>query len=535
MKFKKLFAGVAAAATLLAGMAFGTSAANAAETTVDTAATVTFKAAKEKQLTSARLSAYKIADYVNYGTAENPVYGVKTAAGADRTKLAAALKAAGFQNVPTDGATDLMAWAMNQKTTTNADGNVTQVQFDRSEARPWNNPSVTRKFADALQANNPFTATANPFELNEATGSDTDSWTATNKTALTAGVYLFLDGNASTDTLTQAVPMIVSTGSVNAEGVLSLGESTAEVDMKSTVSGTQTKSTTAKSASVGETVPFELGYTIPNPVPTGFTLRFNDVPSKGLTVDFGSLTVKAGDDALVKNTDYTVTNNLIDNKGDGTRTFVVTITNPAKYAGKQITITYNATVNDEAETVKGQDYHAVTNKLVDNDGTPIPGTETLTKIFGFKFTKVNAQGEAVKGAKFTLSVAKDQNGVLPNSDKYPLEVTSGANGVVKFDGLKAGSYTVTETAVADGYQDFKASFTVAIDENGKVTFAGTDSWGLAPKDSAADYKVTNVKSVFELPKTGAAGIALFVVIAALLGGAAATVYAKSRRASRALR
>ena len=101
----------------------------------------------------------------------------------------------------------------------------------------------------------------------------------------------------------------------------------------------------------------------------------------------------------------------------------------------------------------------MTNKLVDNDGTPIPGTETLTKIFGFKFTKVNAQGEAVKGAKFTLSVAKDQNGVLPNSDKYPLEVTSGANGVVKFDGLKAGSYTVTETAVADGYQDFKASFT----------------------------------------------------------------------------
>ena len=533
MKFKKLFAGVAAAATLLAGMAFGTGTANAAETTVDTAATVTFKASKEEQLTSARLSAYKIADYVNYGTAKNPVYGVKTAAGTDRAKLAAALTTAGFQNVPTGGTTDLMAWAMNQKKTTDTDGTVTQVQFDQSETRPWNNPSVTRKFADALQAGNPFTATEDPFVLNKATGSDTDGWTATNNTALTAGVYLFLDGNASTDTLTQAVPMIVSTGSVS-EGVLSLGDSTAEVDMKSTVSGTQTKSTTSKSASVGETVPFELGYTIPNPVPTGFALQFKDVPSKGLTVDFANLTVKAGDEVLT-GTDYTVENHLTDNKGDGTNTFVVKITDPAKYAGKQITITYNATVNDEAETVKGQDYHAVTNKLVDNDGTPIPGTETLIKIFGFKFTKVNAQGEAVKGAKFTLSVAKDQNGVLPNSDKYPLEVTSGANGVVKFDGLKAGSYTVTETAVAGGYQDFKASFTVAIDENGNVTFAGTDSWGLAPKDSAADYKVTNVKSVFELPKTGAAGIALFVVIAALLGGAAATVYAKSRRASRALR
>lgn len=82
---------------------------------MDTAATVTFKASKEKQLTSAQLSAYKIADYVNYGTAKTPVYGVKTAAGANRTKLAAALTAAGFQNVPIDGTTDLMAWAMNQK------------------------------------------------------------------------------------------------------------------------------------------------------------------------------------------------------------------------------------------------------------------------------------------------------------------------------------------------------------------------------------------------------------------------------------
>ena len=316
MKFKKLFAGVAAAATLLAGMAFGTGAANAAETTVDTAATVTFKASKKEQLTSAQLRAYKIADYVNYGTAENPVYGVKTAAGADRAKLAAALTTAGFQNVPTDGTTDLMAWAMNQKKTTDTDGTVTQVQFDQSETRPWNNPSVTRKFADALQAGNPFTATADPFVLNKATGSDTDGWTATNKTALTAGVYLFLDGNASTDTLTQAVPMIVSTGSVNAEGVLSLGDSTAEVDMKSTVSGTQTKSTTSKSASVGETVPFELGYTIPNPVPTGFTLQFKDVPSKGLTVDFANLTVKAGVEVLT-GTDYTVENNLTANKGNG--------------------------------------------------------------------------------------------------------------------------------------------------------------------------------------------------------------------------
>ena len=68
MKMRKLFAGIAAAATLLGGMALGAVSAQADGTVVDSTATFTFTADKAEQLTNRQLSFYKIGDYVKYGT-----------------------------------------------------------------------------------------------------------------------------------------------------------------------------------------------------------------------------------------------------------------------------------------------------------------------------------------------------------------------------------------------------------------------------------------------------------------------------------
>ena len=70
MKMRKLFAGIAAAATLLGGMALGATSAQAdgAGTIVTDTANFTFTAQDAKQLTNRSLNAYKIADYVQYGT-----------------------------------------------------------------------------------------------------------------------------------------------------------------------------------------------------------------------------------------------------------------------------------------------------------------------------------------------------------------------------------------------------------------------------------------------------------------------------------
>ena len=93
MKMRKLFAGIAAAATLLGGMALSAASAQAdgSGTVVTSKVNFTFTAQDAKQLTNRKLDAYKIADYVQYGTGSNATYGVQTADGVDRGTLKAAL------------------------------------------------------------------------------------------------------------------------------------------------------------------------------------------------------------------------------------------------------------------------------------------------------------------------------------------------------------------------------------------------------------------------------------------------------------
>ena len=62
-----------------------------------------------------------------------------------------------------------------------------------------------------------------------------------------------------------------------------------------------------------------------------------------------------------------------------------------------------------------------------------------------------------------------------------------------------------------------------------------DPYDLVKQDDKGAVTVTNVKSITQLPLTGAAGTALFTVIGLLLAGAAATVALKSRETKRALR
>ena len=72
---------------------------------------------------------------------------------------------------------------------------------------------------------------------------------------------------------------------------------------------------------------------------------------------------------------------------------------------------------------------------------------------------------------------------------------------------------------------FLPSFTVTIDRNGGATF-GEDAFGLV---NTTDKTVKNIKSITQLPLTGAAGTTLFTVVALLVAGAGVTVAVKSRQ------
>ena len=221
-------------------------------------------------------------------------------------------------------------------------------------------------------------------------------------------------------------------------------------------------------------------------------------------------------------------------------------------AGKQVTVTYAATVNSDA-------LDTVSNKV--NVGGDDPhdwrGTEEIERaVSQLQLKKVGVEDtdkDGAAGAKFQLTDA--QGNVLnfvPHTDNTYTYAPNGGNGTVSkiesqadgsivIYGLPAGTYKVTETDVLSGYSsNFKAVFNAGVATNGT-----TASWNLASGDNllglatqasgTAPIQVKNVKSITQLPLTGAAGITMLVVVALLIGGAAALIAVRSHSLKQQLR
>ncbi len=517
MKMRRLFAGIAAAATLLGGMALGAASAQAdgSGTVVKSNVNFTFTAQDAKQLINRKLNAYKIADYVQYGTGNDATYGVQTAGTVtDQSGIKAALEAAVAgtnKTVPTDGG-DLMAWAL-------AEGVLDTTESSKDTATgAWKN-GASRKFVETLKTTTDKLGTAKEVDL----GAVANGTFAT--VTLPAGLYLFVDADYSAGTNKDATPSIaILVGSGNVKnGVLNpLTEATVDIKNQTTAVTKKVNGKDAITASVGQKVT----YTITSKVPqntqyySDYGYTYTDTPSAGQTVDFDSLKVTVADKALTKDTDYTVAKNE-----DGT--FTVTITTiENQTAGAAITVTYDATVTETEATGN----KIVTNMVTLSDnGAKVTDSTTITN-GQFSFTKTDAQGKALADAEFKI---EGQNGASTPSTATE---TSGSNGTVTFKGLADGTYKVTETNVPAGFQqNLKAAFTVTIANGKAVKYAGADIWGLAPSAEVSGnytYKVKNVKNVTQLPLTGAAGTTLFTVVALLVAGAGVAVALKSRQRMR---
>lgn len=522
MKMRKLFAGIAAAATLLGGMALGAASAQADGATVTDNATFTFTAETEEQLTHANLAAYKIGDYVQYGSDQSVAYGVVTNS-ANKAAVDSALKAAGVDTA--DSKVDHLAAALNAGT------------LDVSDSRPWDKnaaggASTTRAFANALEKEKLAKGTTVKFAA--TSGSAEDGYSAT--VTLPAGIYVFIDSAAATDSVTKAIPMIVASGTVNTEKKVLTDpiQGANTVNMKNTNNPGKTKEVNNTSAAIGDTLTYTLTGTIANPAPTEF--KFTDKPGKGLTIKAGTFKFYVNGEEISAETaasDFTVP--TADVTGGDNASFNVKVNDPSKYAGKTIKVTFQAVINDEADAENG-----VVNKL-DNYGTDV---EAPTKFTGFNFTKVDPDDKGIKDVTFqvkdgdtTLYFVKQGDGsykkaASANTQGATTDVTTGTNGQLSFTGLdKTKTYTVTETKRAsDAYLDIMPSFTVSFnEENGSAVLAKTttsDPWGLV---NTTAKTVKNVKSITQLPLTGAAGTMLFTVVALLVAGAGVTIAIKSRQ------
>ena len=209
MKMRKLFAGLAAAATLLGGLALGASTANADTNVVpDTAtwptaegqypatgATITIKASNKEQLQNRKFRLYKLADYIYYQGQDveetNPVkgsVGLQTVGwNADSSKTSAAYRkvqdavAAATANndvadqyAPKDEngkavnrPDDPLAWAAQSDLKTGDNPLKSNGRIDQSPMSPWT--GLTRQLAEAFDLNDFATVSD---KIHHGTGTD---------------------------------------------------------------------------------------------------------------------------------------------------------------------------------------------------------------------------------------------------------------------------------------------------------------------------------------------------------------------------
>lgn len=293
---------------------------------------------------------------------------------------------------------------------------------------------------------------------------------------------------------------------------------------------------------IGDEVPFQLKGTVASNYDSYKTYKFvfHDKESEGLT--FNKETVKVYVDGTEITQGYTIKENPTDND-----TFDVEFTNlkDIKYvhADSVITVEYKSTLNEEAvlgEKGNPNKMHLeYSNNPNDDQGGETGKTPDDTVIvFTYKtvINKVDASGNALKGAEFTLRKR------LANGSYETIKaVTSNEGRTFTFTGLDDGEYVLEETKTPDGYNsisDIKfritASHDVLSDSPALNDLTGDDKVTgeielIADKTAGSlTSKIVNQKGS-ELPETGGMGTtAMYLVGGVLVAGALLLLITKRR-------
>lgn len=520
MKMRKLFAGIAATATLLGGMALGAVSAQADDNTQATNPLLQVNNAQADHT----YTPYKFATFTNVGKDSVEVETVavwkqavaKAADAADNDKE---------NSVPAEYANNPAAYV--------AKFNAEQI----------------RKFATEL-------AKTNPLPNADGTGLTVDKGQAGKTLPVTVdgeGWYLVTDtydGKTGTPavvatTVNGLTNLTIVADNVTGQGnIASVGQFNAKNENPLTPPNKTAKvgevNVNGKTVNVGDTVNFTVSATVPASAANydKYPFTITDTASKGLQVAAATAFKVQVDGKDVESQLYTLTQT---GNAQSSTTTIIKFDDVKSLAGKTIVVSYTGTVTKDALTdLNG----SVNNKatITTNGGTSGAG-ETESKTYGFQFKKigVGADENALAGAQFVVKkddkfLAQDGNGAwsLVNDQKNAKVFTSAeTTGLVQIKGLAAGEYTVVEIVAPNGYaQNFKVTFTVTISEGGKVTFGQDALKQVTPSNNGATTAtatVKNVKSITQLPLTGAAGTTLFTVVALLVAGAGVTVAVKSRQ------
>lgn len=520
MKMRKLFAGIAAAATLLGGMALGAVSAQA-----DDAATTPLLQVNNAQ-EGHTYTPYRFATFENAG---NGTVEVSTVEAWKDAVTAAADTTNGNDSIPAEYKNNPAAYV--------ATFNAEQIrEFATKLAKT--NPLPTADGA-GLTVTAEQAGTAQPVAVSgEGWYLVTDTFTKSGETTATTGTpaVVATTVNGLTD-LTIVADKVTGQGNITTVGQFNAkNENPLTPPAKTAKVGNV--DVNGKTVNVGDTVDFTVSAAVPASAGNYdvYPFTITDTASKGLKVAETNTFKVQVDGRDVDSSLYTVTQT--GSAAVGTTT-TITFASAKSLAGKTIVVSYTGTVTKDALTDLGG---SVNNKaMITTNGGASGEGKTESKTYGFQFKKIGVDNDAnaLAGAQFVIK-KKDgkflkqdtESKAWPSVDDQTNATvfTSGADGLVQFKGLAAGDYTVMETNAPNGYaQNFKVIFDVSIAEDGTVTFKQDllHQVTLPTDDQIATVK--NVKSITQLPLTGAAGTTLFIVVALLLAGAGVIVVVKSRQ------
>lgn len=293
---------------------------------------------------------------------------------------------------------------------------------------------------------------------------------------------------------------------------------------------------------IGDNVPFRVTSKVPDMTYYDeYTMIFHDTLDAGFTLNSDSITVKIGNVNLVKDTDYTVTQD-----GQSFDVQIINLKNIAGItAGNAITVDYTALLNTNAvigldgnENVVYLEYSNVPDSTGTGSSANLTGKTPEDKVivftYGTEITKVDGADASItlKGAEFILKNADGTkyaivtNGLFTEwtTDKNAATcLITDENGVVVVKGLDDGTYLIEEIAAPAGYNAIVGDKTIVIE----ATTANGDAWdGVASSaliniandadlDALVDVQVINNKGAV-LPETGSFGTALFITVGSVM-------------------
>lgn len=412
------------------------------------------------------------------------------------------------------------------------------------------NEYVSKLSEEGLKA---FAAKASNWAQTKTNHITADATATVSKTAATDGKYTATFTGLDYGYYVVAVPgaTVADTNSQYA-ALVRVHSTTVGVDIKGALPTVVKKvnGEGATHAQIGDTLTFTLTSTIPDmSAYNKYTFKFKDTLSKGLSFKQVE-SVKVGDTTLTENTDYTVTRPTVT---DNTLTVdMLNFKNQQTNAGKTITVTYTATLNEKAAVGGHGNTNSATIQYSNNPSTDGTGESEPSKVrvFTYGFTVDKYTGDEytdgaarLAGAKFTLAPkngapmsfvqvnagSANANAVyrVAKADETGATtiITTPQSGKVDFQGLKNGEYTLTETEAPAGYNKLASAIGVKVEgqNNGTDTTNATvhitynnDNGNVYGEQASNGVIPVRNKSGVVLPGTGGMGTIAFTVIGVLV-------------------